>query len=164
MNKVNGFLLAVLLLFTQSLTSFAQKTDHEIKKMSGQADLILIGKVMRKKSDWNENKTRIYTRATIQVDEYLKGRADGKSVEVVYPGGEVGDTGELYTHMPVFGNNEEVLVFLKKDNKNKAFTVLNGEKGKIKIWKNTKSNDKTSGSNRPINDLKDKIKRFVKKP
>jgi len=164
MNKLNGFILAVLMLFTPSLTSFAQKTDQEIKNMSGQADLILIGKVIHKKSDWNENKTRIYTRVALQVEERLKGRADGKSVDVIYPGGEVGDTGEIYTHMPVFGNNEEVLVFLKKDNKNKAYKVLNGEKGKIKIRRNTNSENRTIDSNASINDLKEKIKRFVKKP
>ena len=43
------------------------------------------------------------------MNESLKGTVRENSVDVTYPGGEVGGIGELYTHMPVFDNNESVL-------------------------------------------------------
>jgi len=153
------FLMLIFLGF--HLPSYAQEELSEIKKLSKSADVIVSGKVTEKKSSWNENKTRIYTKTTLQVDEYLKGKDNGNFVEVLSPGGEVDDVGELYTHMPTFEVNEEVLVFLKKDMKNKEYSVLNGEEGKIKVVNDTKTKEKVTGSKLRIEDLKAQIKRFV---
>ena len=151
----------MLIILGFHLTSFAQKESSQLKKLSKGADVILTGKVTQKKSGWNENKTRIYTRATIKVDEYLKGKNNGNSVEITYPGGEVGDIGELYTHMPKFAENEEVLVFLKKDNKNKGYKVLNGEEGKNTVLNDSKTKEKVTSSNMSIKALKAQIKSFI---
>ena len=112
-----------------------------IKNLSEGADLILTGKVIQKESSWNASKTRIYTKATLQVDEMLKGNNNANDVEVNYPGGEVGDVGELYTHMPQFEDNEEVLVFLIKDEKSNEYKVLNGQEGKITVIEDEKTNE-----------------------
>jgi len=157
----NRFFFLLLIFMIYHLIAIAKEDPEKIKKLSIKADVILTGKVKHKQSSWNENKTRIYTKTTIQVDEYLKGQANGNSIEVTTLGGEVGDVGELYTHMPNFENNEEVLVFLKKDKKKKNYQVLNGEEGKIKILKDEKSKDKVSRSNLSINELKSQIKSFV---
>lgn len=170
------FLFLILIFFGFQLTAFAQnqaqasketplqKEASRIKKLSKGADVIVTGKVTQKKSNWNENKTKIYTRTTVQVDEYLKGENKGNFVEISYPGGEVGDIGEVYTHMPKFDENEEVLVFLKKDEKDKGYNVLNGEAGKIKIHLDQKTEKKVTSSDLPVNDLKSQIKRFVNEP
>ena len=71
--------------------------------------------MIQKKSDWNQDKTRIFTKVTIQVDEYLKGNNSGKTMVINTPGGEVDGIGELYTHMPSFKDDEDVLVFAKED-------------------------------------------------
>jgi hypothetical protein len=151
----------MLILLGFQLTSFAQEESSRIKKLSKGADVILTGKVTQKKSSWNESKTRIYTETTVQVDEYLKGKDNGNSVEITYPGGEVGDVGELYTHMPKFENDEEVLVFLKKDEKNRGYRVLNGEEGKISVISDAKTKEKVTRSNLRIEDLKSEIKSFI---
>ena len=161
MYKSKGFLFLIIIFSVIHLTAFAKDDLVKIKNLSKKADIILTGKVSHKQSNWNANKTKIFTKTTIQVSEYLKGQAGINSVEVTYPGGEVGDVGELYTHMPTFENDEEVLVFLKKDKNNKVYHVLNGDEGKIKIQKETKSKDKNSGPNSSINDLKSQIKRFI---
>ena len=118
------YIISLLLFFCGfQLSSFAQFSQKElaaIKVLSKGADVIVTGKVAKQKSSWNKDKTRIYTQATLQVDEYLKGNS-GNSVVVTYPGGEVGDVGELYTHMPRFTNDENVLVFLKKDQKDNDY-------------------------------------------
>jgi len=141
-------------------SAFAQLTSSEFKSMSKNADLIITGKVTQQNSNWNENKTRIYTTATIQVEESIKGNSQSL-VEVRYPGGEVGDVGELYTHMPKFENNEEVLVFLKKDEKSTSYKVLNGEDGKINVLTDPKTGEKVTTSNVQINTLKAQIKSYI---
>jgi hypothetical protein len=141
--------------------SFAQKGESEIKKLSKGADLILTGKVTYKKSNWNESKTRIYTKTTVEVDEYLKGENSENYVEITSPGGEVGDVGELYTHMPRFKDEEEILVFLKKDKKSDKYKVLNGEEGKITVLNDEKTQEKVTSSNLRIKDLKSQIKNYI---
>ena len=160
MNSIRLFLL-MLFFAGLTLTSFAKDEASKIQKLAKGADVIVTGKVKEKKSGWNENKTRIYTRATLDVDEYLKGKNDGNSVEITYPGGEVGEVGELYTHMPRFEENEEVLVFLKKDQKNKGYKVMDGEAGKIKVLSNPKTKEKVTSSNRSIKELKTEIKKYI---
>lgn len=141
--------------------AFAQLTSSDVERMSKNADLIITGKVVEQNSNWNENKTRIYTQATIQVEEYLKGNSNGSSLNVIYPGGEVGDVGEMYSHMPRFENNEEVLVFLKKDDKSTNYKVFNGEEGKINVVMDPKTGEKVTTSNVQINSLKAQIKSYI---
>ena len=141
---------------------FAQQIASELSELSKGADVILTGKVTQQTSSWNEDKTRIYTRATIQVEEYIKGNNAGNTVTVKYPGGEVGEVGELYSHMPRFEDNEEVLVFLKKDENNADFKVYSGESGKISVINDQRTGEKVTNSNVRINSLKVQIKSYLK--
>jgi len=141
---------------------FSQKEISVLKSLSKGSDVIATGKVTKQKSSWNKNKTRIYTEATLMVDEFVKGNQNGGNIVVKYPGGEVGDVGELYTHMPRFENNEEVLVFLKKDTKDAAYKVFHGEEGKIKVLNDLKTGEKVTSSNVQIKYLKTQIKNYLK--
>lgn len=155
-------LLSVLIIVGGFLSAaFAQLTSSDVERMSKNADLIITGKVVEQNSNWNENKTRIYTQATIQVEEYLKGSNNSGPVIVSYLGGEVGDVGEMYSHMPRFENNEEVLVFLKKDDKSTNYKVFNGEEGKINVINDPKTGEKVTTSNVQIKSLKAQIKNYV---
>ncbi|MEJ2104837.1 MAG: hypothetical protein P8X47_09710 [Ignavibacteriaceae bacterium] len=58
-------------------------------------------------------------------------------------------------------NNEEVLLFLKKDSKNTSFKVLNGEDGKITVTTDTKTGEKITGSKRHISSLTAQIKSYI---
>lgn len=140
---------------------FAQQMAAELEDLSKGADVILTGKVTQQTSSWNENNTRIYTEATIQVEEYLKGTNSGNSVVVKYLGGEVGDVGELYSHMPRFEDKEEVLVFLTRNEQNSNYKVFNGEDGKINIIEDPKTGEKVTTSNVQINSLKAQIKSYI---
>ena len=151
----------VMLICGISLSAYAQPEATKLKKLSKKADIILTGKVTQKKSDWNEAKTRIYTKATLQVDEYLKGDTKKKSVEITYMGGEVGEIGELYSHAPTLSDKEEVLVFLKKDKKNNSYKILNGNEGKIKVFNKTKSKGKITDENLGIKALKAQIQSYI---
>ena len=155
--KLKILLLVLLLLSGFHFSSFAQFSSPEIRNLTSGADIILTGKVTQQTSSWNENKTRIYTKATIQVNEYIKGNNTGGTVTVNYPGGEIGEIGEMYSHMPRFGDNEEVLVFLKKSENNTDYKVLNGEEGKITLLSDETTGLKTTNSNVPLNSLKQQI-------
>jgi len=138
----------------------AQTSQSELKNLSQNADVIITGKVTQQNSSWNETRTRIYTIATIQVEETIKGGGQNH-VDVRYPGGEVGDVGELYSHMPTFANNEEVLVFLKRDENSPAYKVLNGEEGKLTVIADPKTGEKVVGQNIKVNSLTSQIKSYI---
>ena len=140
--------------------SFSQNRASEIKSLSEGADVIVIGKVVQQKSNWNENRTRIYTNVTIEVEEFLKGTNTGEIV-VTHPGGEVGEVGELYTHMPKFRNDEEVLVFLEEDTRSNAYRVLNGENGKMTLLKDKTTGEKVTPFNQKISTFKNEIKKYI---
>lgn len=151
-------LILVLSLNTKILPQFNQK---KMQKLSENADLILEGKVIKRNSSWNQNKTRIHTDVTVQVDEYLKGNRGNKTIVISTPGGEVDGVGELYTHMPRFNDNEDVLVFVKADKKNNTYKVFNGEDGKITLYEDKDTGEKVTASKLKVSTIKKEIKGFV---
>lgn len=140
------------------ITSFSQQHSADIKNLSKGADVVLTGKVVQQNSSWNEDKSRIYTSATIQVEEFLKGNTNEVSIVVTYLGGEVGDIGELYSHMPKFEDDEEILVFLKRDQRTSGYKIFNGEEGKLRIVYDKNTGEKVTTSNVRISSLKAQIK------
>ena len=162
MTAAHKFTFLLLFMVGLHMSLYAQDETAKIKNMTRGADVIVSGKVKEKKSNWNAAKTRIYTMTTVEVDEYLKGNQSRKSVEVLTLGGEVGDVGEVYTHMPSFDDDEEVVLFLKKSEKSQSYSVMNGEEGKIKIHRKSKSDENISGEDTHLRELKSKIKSYLK--
>ena len=158
--KDNFIVFGVLFVFFIQFTGFAQSDQAEVKALSKGADVILTGKVTKQQSEWTQNKSRIITKTTIQVSEYLKGNRTNGVIVVNHPGGEVDGVGELYSHMPEFQNDEEVLLFLKKDNKSNDYKVFAGEDGKVSLLKD-KSGEMMTASRIPLNSLKAEIKSYT---
>ena len=154
-------LLTLALICGFQITSYSQQLSADIENLSKGADVVLTGKVVQQISKWNEDRSRIYTKATIQVEEYLKGNTNEGSIVVTYLGGEVGDVGELYTHMPKFEDDEEILVFLKRDQRSSSYKVFNGEEGKLSIVYDKTTGEKVTTSNLQINTLKAQITSFI---
>ena len=154
-------LFVFLLLSGFKSTSLSQIIQSDIQSLSKGADVILTGKVTKQNSSWNKDKSRIYTDVTLEVEEYLKGNNRNKTLVITTPGGEVGEVGELYTHMPRFSKDEEVLLFVKKDTKDMSYKVVNGEEGKIALYTDKKTGEKVTSSNRKISTLKKEIKNYV---
>ena len=155
-NKILG-LFVVLSLVIFSSSTYAQDNASGITKLSKGADLIFTGKVVKQNSTWNEDKTRIFTNVTITVDNYLKGY-EGNTIIITHPGGEIGDVGELYTHVPTFTDKEEVLLFVKKDSQSKYYEVFQGESGKMTILEDKVTGEKKTVQNRKVTTLKNEIK------
>lgn len=154
------FLITVLLFGFQNLI-LAQSIQSDIKNLSQGADMIITGKVVDQKSQWNSDNSRIYTNVTIQVDEYLKGSDNQNRIVITHLGGEVGDIGETYSHIPTFIDDENVLVFVKKSAKDESLGVFEGEEGKLTLYQNKNTGEKVTLNNIKASDIKKEIKSFV---
>ncbi len=138
-NKFFHAALAAALLVAAGFHVNAQERAITADELAKQAEVVAVARVSQVKSEWNESHSMIRTRVTMAVNEFLKGPQAGTSLTVYVPGGEVGDVGELYTHVPSFRENEHVVVFLEKG-RDGAFRVSGGTQGKYVI-----ENDRTTG-------------------
>jgi hypothetical protein len=148
-------------MFFLHIEAHPQTIQTEIKNLSKGADLIVTGNVIDQKSQWNSDNSRIYTQVTIQVDEYLKGSNNQDKIVITHPGGEVGNVGETYSHIPTFSNDEEVLVFLKKSAKDQSLRVFEGEGGKMTLHQDKNNGEKVTSNNIKASDIKKEIKNYV---
>ena len=105
------FSLAILVvIFLSPLTidvTLAQSQQLLIREMTNEAEAIVVGTVSAKHCEWTADKSRIMTRVTIRVDEFVKGERSGEEITVTHWGGEIGEVGELYTHTPRFDMDVE---------------------------------------------------------
>ena len=159
---INIFIQIIIVSIIFALSIHSQQIHVNLKTLTMNSEVILTGKVFKQKSKWNDNKSRIYTDVTIEVDEYLKGQESESTITVRNPGGEVGEVGELYTHMPSFKKEEEMVLFVKKNNYDGKYRVYDGANGKIEIIKNKASGEKYTTSNKKVADLKKQIKSYQK--
>ena len=155
------FLCAVLMTIFLNSEVYSQSLKSEIRNLSEGADMIVTGKVVDQKSQWNSEKSRIYTNVTIQVDEFLKGSNNQNRIIISHLGGEVGNVGETYSHIPNFANDEEVLVFVKKSDKDESLSVFEGEEGKLTLYQDKTTGEKVTSKNVKASEMKKEIKNYV---
>jgi len=115
LHSVLIFLLLIGFLAPQVSALMVRKS---IEELTSQADSILIGKVEKIESRWNEEKTLIYTYVTISVKQYTKalsGAGEVQEIIIRVRGGEVGDIGLRVSDTPQFREGEEVFLFLRME-------------------------------------------------
>ena len=140
-SHVRTFIAAVWMILFAALLSpaLAQQQEKSVATLSKEAEVIAVGRVTALKSEWEDGKKRIVTRVTVVVDEYLKkGTESSQTVTIKTLGGEVGEVGELYTHVPTFRQSENVIVFLKKDSRG-DYRVSGGTQGKYSLERDAKT-------------------------
>jgi len=159
-----GTSLSVFLIITALTTHAATAQERELTVLEkvNAAELILEGTVSERASAWNEAHSRIYTNVTIVVKEYLKGTMTEKSVVVRHLGGEVGDVGEVYSGIARFEEDEEVLVFLRREEEDSSYRLIGGTQGKYQITLDEDTRERMVAKNRPLMDLKQEILRIVR--
>jgi len=155
------FFYTVLIVFFLHFVGYSQSILSEIKNLSKGADIILTGKVVDQKSQWNSEQSKIYTQVTLQVEELLKGAISEDRVVITHLGGEVGNVGETYSHIPTFANDEDVLVFLKKSTKDLSLRVFDGDGGKMTLHQDKYSDEKVTSKNIKASEIKKEIKNYV---
>jgi hypothetical protein len=136
--------------------SQAVKTEDLIKR----SDVIVVGKVGRMVSEWNEDKSRIQTRVTISVDQTIKGVPTSSTVTVLVPGGEVDGVGEWYSHTARFQDNEDVVIFAEQDQKG-MFRVAGGDQGKLSLRRDKATGMLTVPNLGPLDQITQQLRSVV---
>lgn len=155
------FFYAILITFFIHSEGHSQSIQSEIKNLSEGADMIVTGKVVDQKSEWSSDKSKIYTNVTIQVDEFLKGSNNLSRIVITHLGGEVGNVGETYSHVPTFQDDEDVLLFVKKSTKDESLSVFEGEEGKLTLYEDKTTGEKITSKNVKASEMKKEIKNYV---
>jgi len=125
---VVAFLLVLLIAGSRCL---AQAQSMSIQELAQESSAILVGTCTETESYWADNNSKIFTRITLQGEQYLRGDL-GPSAEVIVPGGRVGNTIYEVSEMPVFRKGEEVVVFLWQ-HPNGSILVTGGAQGKLPV-------------------------------
>jgi len=157
------FFYAILITFFIHSEGYSQSIQSEIKNLSEGADMIVTGKVVNQKSEWSSDKSKIYTNVTIQVDEFLKGSNNQNRIVIKNLGGEVGNVGETYSHVPTFQDDEDVLLFVKKSTKDESLRVFEGDEGKLTLYHDKNTGEKVTSNNIKATEIKREIKNYVEK-
>lgn len=93
----------------------ARMVPTTLEHMTVLSDAIVIGHVVERQSYWEDKK--ILTSLTVDVEQFVKDVDGGgsSSVEVIIPGGTVGDTTLEIDDAPIVEAGQKVMLFLKKD-------------------------------------------------
>ena len=102
-----------------------------VEDLANVSTSVVHGKTTRIHSYWTQDKRYIMTDVTIQVDGAMKGSAASETV-ITIPGGRVGSTLYEVSDMPVFVEDEEVVVFVWQHPSGTKM-VAGGMKGKLTV-------------------------------
>ena len=130
MKRILAIACAAAVLCAAGLALGAVMVKLETKDLAGQAEAVVVGKVTASKAQWDEKKTKIFTLTTVQIAESAKGDLKGEVVVRTF-GGEVDGLAQLVPGMPQFTKDEEVVLFLKSEDK--AWHVVGLGQGKFSV-------------------------------
>ena len=129
---------AVLVVSAVAEDSFATQVIQKSPKELAQASqLVVDGKVQSVRSYWNDDHSRIFTEALVEVASTHKGTAT-QSVRVVQPGGVVGNVRMTAHGALQWKKGEEVLLFLEPATPG-AYQVAGFSQGKFLIERDPQS-------------------------
>ena len=110
-----GSVAAILLALTIGHAFADVQIKLSPKELHGYAERIVRGKISSVRSEWNPDRTFIFTYATVAVERYHKGSGPA-AFEIRVPGGKVGSYSITADSMPRFEQGDDVLVFLGRWN------------------------------------------------
>jgi len=143
------------------------------EKLTRDADLIITGDVENTSSQWTSDKKSIMTTAVISIREIIKGKTVEKKIQVMYPGGEVGDIGMMVSDEAPLHRGERVLLYLAPEHKfsgGSAYRISGRAQGKYTIGDDlvarkhgfsVSDQDKHVDNNIQVETLKEKIRAYV---
>ena len=104
--------------------------------LASDSESVVTGAVEDVKSCWDNKGQSIVTRATIKVDQVVRGEVEPGLVEIEYMGGKVGDLVLKVSDSPSFEKGQEVVVFLKHTDSGLgggAYKVVGQAQGKYTV-------------------------------
>ncbi len=161
--------ICFILLFLAPCSLSADMIALSTEELTLSSDNVIVGKVENTIAQWSEDGKTIITRATIQINNVIRGNINITKIIVEYPGGEIGDIGLKVSDVSSLITGEEVLLFLKRINikDNTVFRITGNAQGHYTIDKNGVAKkggfsvigDKSViDNNVPINSLIEKIR------
>ncbi len=137
-----------------------QSSALTMEDLAKRADVVLVGKVTAVRSEWNGDRSRIYTSVTLAVDQQIKGDQLSNSVIISTLGGEVDGVGEVYSHMARFKADEPVVVFAAAD-EHGQLRVVGGDAGKLTVTKDEMTGLQMVADREPLSVYTSRLKRVV---
>jgi hypothetical protein len=129
-------LTLLALLFAALMVLPARATVMEmldVERLSSLSSDIFHGQVDSTETYWNAERTRIYTRIRVHIDETFKGPVGrSETVTVTQLGGEIDGVRMDYSGRPDFSVGEKVVLFTTRG-KNNDFIVIGLKQGKMTV-------------------------------
>src|SRR5688500_1966982 len=110
----------------EATVTLAASFDEKVEN----AQAIVLGKVLKTESRYDEQKRFILTYTTFEVEKAIKGGTP-QQVTLVTPGGKVGDVQQTTVGVPSFHEGDEKIVFLR--NTQRGPTVLFFDQGAYEV-------------------------------
>ena len=126
-------LLLIFCLCVSTSSVFAAMLKKDLQTLTRESDLIVIGKVVKIDSQIEE-KGKIFTYASIKVDEYVKGKPKQGEIVIMVAGGRVGELSMWVSEAVKFTLNQTSLLFLSHL-RNNLYRVVGGVQGKLTVEK-----------------------------
>lgn len=105
-----------------------------IPELAAQSDLIVHGTVISINTRFDSDR-KITTRVRLEIAETWKGRSANSRLEIVLAGGTLGAKQVIVDGQPNYSPGEEVVLFLKFNQRKEAVTVGLAQ-GKFVVWTN----------------------------
>lgn len=111
MKIFSRFLLVSVLFAAVKFSANAQLYKIDLDEKVRKSSLIVEGKVITKKSFWNDAHTMIYTSNTIEIYKIFKGNLIANTIEVVTQGGAVGTRAVIVSDLLQLDENKTGIFF-----------------------------------------------------
>lgn len=136
------FLRVVVLVGTllgMPLPRGTQLRELDRLQLTDRAQVILVARCTSIESRWNAGRTIISTYVGYQVEEVIKGAADGRRVVVKALGGTVGHITQMVVDGPTFHIGERSLLFLIGSDEPGTFRIQGLKQGKFRVYKDPRT-------------------------
>lgn len=136
------FLILTVLILCNSIQTFSQIKELSLSEKVGNSNLIVEGKVIERKSLYDEKTKHIYTQFKIEVYKVLKGNYNTE-ITLVEIGGSTNEDFEFYDYTNKYSNGDYGLFFCNQSNTFESmYETFGGIQGFIRI--NTEKNFQTA--------------------
>jgi hypothetical protein len=123
-------LVAALMVLPAQATIMQYLAVEDLTRLSSD---VFYGRVISIETEWNAQRTHIYTRISVRIDEAFKGSLGrSETVTVTQLGGEKDGVKLDYSGRPVFSVGESVVLFTTRG-KNNDFIVVGLKQGKMQV-------------------------------
>ncbi|MHB0976981.1 MAG: hypothetical protein ACYC1U_07280 [Candidatus Aquicultorales bacterium] len=119
-------------------------SKDRMSQLKEDAKVIVRAQITSVNSEWNSDRSNIYTYVGVTVRKVFKGASVPQEISIKQLGGKVGDSMQYVVDLPQFAPGEDLIVFLKPreldaQGKPKNYMVVGLADGKLKVGKDAVS-------------------------